>query len=143
MPCPICDDKKQHPNPECSDWIDAIAKEEEQIKEWTDKTPFPTYKEMMRRIIKSNDPIWYAEYGEANHLALKICYESYMDKDMVRKMALSIVNRGGLQALSSNCDVFRYLGPYSTSSNLVVRANGAWMENHSDGITHEGQVFRK
>jgi hypothetical protein len=142
MPCPICDDREKHPNPECQEFIDAIAAEEAMIKEWTDKTPFPTYKEMMRRIVKSNDPDWYAEYGEYNHQALKICYESYMDKAMTRKMAQSIVNRGGLQALSSNCGVFKYLGPYAASDNLVVRCNGSWLERHSDGITHEGRVFR-
>jgi len=142
MPCNYCD-KKGHTHIGCPELALEVAKEDAMIKEWTDKNPFPSYRVMMSRITKSGYPDWYAEYGEYNHTALKVCYESYMDKDIVRKMAESIVKRGGLQALSMNCGVYKFLGPYSNSTNFTVRATGCLLEGYCDGIRDGDQVFLK
>jgi hypothetical protein len=91
--------------------------EDKQFRDWICRHPFPSYAEMrkkMKEVFHENYYIIHnAEYGEYNHNALKIIYNSFIDKEVCVKVGNNLYNRGGLQALQSNCTVFKYCTPLS------------------------------
>ena len=74
-----------------------------------------------------------AEYGEYNHLALKKIYESYIDEAVCKKVGADIYARGGLQALTANCDIFKHCTPLADASPSVAEY-ATLLEYYWDGI---------
>ena len=59
----------------------------------------------------------YAEYGLPNHICCKIIYENPIDKGLIIRMGKEIYNRGGIQALTMNHNVIKYI---SHTGNLQI-----------------------
>ena len=74
-----------------------------------------------------------AEYGEYNHLALKKIYESYIDEAVSKKVGFDIYARGGLQALTANCDIFKHCTPLADALPSVAE-HATLLEYYWDGI---------
>ncbi len=119
----------------------AIAAEEELVRNYIKTHPWPSYKTMLKRVEKRME-LW-AEYGEPNHAALKICYDNIFDKEACRKAGQAIADRGGFQAMFANFYAFSGFGPFAESDNPVVRYMGRLLEHRWDGITDKsGKVWR-
>lgn len=119
----------------------AIAAEEALVNAYITAHPWPSNKTMLKRLEKHIE-LW-AEYGEWNHAALRICYENIHDKEACRKAGQAIANRGGLQALRANFYAFSGFGPFAESDNPVVRYMGRLLEHRWDGIADKsGNVWR-
>lgn len=107
------------------------------LRAWVTSHPFPSYEEMCARIDKEFNFMLAmtlsAEYGEFNHLALKKIYETCLKEAVCKKAGADIYNRGGLQALSANCDIFKYCTPLADASPSVA-AQAAVLEYYWDGI---------
>ena len=74
-----------------------------------------------------------AEYGEFNHAALKKIYNSKLDEAVCKKVGADIYNRGGLQALSANCDIFKHCTPLADAPPSVAHQTSV-LEYYWDGI---------
>jgi len=74
-----------------------------------------------------------AEYGEFNHAALKKIYESFINEALSKKFGFDIYNRGGMQALSANCDIFKHCTPLADASPSVAEY-ATLLEYYWDGI---------
>ena len=61
-----------------------------------------------------------AEYGEFNHLALKKIYDSKINEEVSKKAGYEIYARGGLQALTANCDIFIHCTPLADAPPIVA-----------------------
>jgi len=107
------------------------------FRAWINSHPFPSYEMMCARIDKQFDFMLSmslsAEYGEYNHLALKKIYESYIDEAVCKKVGADIYARGGLQALTANCDIFKHCTPLADASPSVAEY-ATLLEYYWDGI---------
>lgn len=74
-----------------------------------------------------------AEYGEFNHAALKKIYISKLNEEVCKKIGLEIYARGGLQALTANCDIFKHCTPLSDAPPSVAE-QASVLEYYWDGI---------
>ena len=74
-----------------------------------------------------------AEYGQFNHNALKKIYESYIDEALSKKFGADIYARGGFQALTANCDIFKHCTPLADAPPSVAH-KAAILEYYWDGI---------
>jgi hypothetical protein len=74
-----------------------------------------------------------AEYGEFNHAALKKIYDSCIDEEVSKKLGADIYKRGGLQALTANCDIFKHCTPLADASPSVAE-HATLLEYYWDGI---------
>jgi hypothetical protein len=118
----------------------AIAAEQQLIRDYIKAHPWPSYKAMAKRLEKHVE-LW-AEYGEANHMALKLCYENIFDKDICKSAGVSIAMRGGFQAMRANYYAFSCFGPFSASSNRLINCTGTLLEHRWDGIEASGHTWR-
>jgi hypothetical protein len=118
----------------------AIAAEQKKITDFIKANPWPSYKVMLKRLEKRVE--WWAEYGEFNHAALKLCYENMLDKDTCFKAGESIAKRGGLQALQANFYAIKLYGPTASSADMVIASGPSLIEYHWNGITAGGQTWR-
>ena len=73
------------------------------------------------------------EYGQFNHAALKKIYESYIDETLSKKFGADIYARGGFQALTTNCDIFKHCTPLADAPPSVAD-QAAVLEYYWDGI---------
>ena len=107
------------------------------LRDWVKSHPFPSYEMMCARIDKQFDFMLSmslgAEYGEFNHLALKKIYESYIDEEVSKKVGFDIYARGGFQALSANCTIFKHCTPLADASPSVAE-QATVLEYYWDGI---------
>ena len=115
-----------------------LEKEICMIKEYVKNNPYPSYDEMVKRILAVPERDiamkWYAEYGEQNHYVLRMCYENITDKHKCKEVGKYIYNRGGHTAMCENYMVLRYLGPFHTSNNNVIRYYARLVSAYWDGI---------
>lgn len=118
----------------------AIAAEQQLIRDYIKTHPWPSYKAMCKRLEKRVE-LW-AEYGEPNHMALKLCYENILDKEVCRKAGEFIAKRGGLETMRANYYAFSCFGPFSESSNRAVSYAGNLLEHRWDGISADGHTWR-
>jgi hypothetical protein len=118
---------------------DDIKREEAIVADYIKAHPWPSYKTMSKRLAK-HASLW-AEYGEPNHMALKLCYENIHDKEVCRKAGEFIAKRGGFQAMQANFYAFSCFGPFGESPDLVIRCQGNYLQhqwNHiKDDTGHE------
>lgn len=107
------------------------------FRAWINSHPFPSYGEMCARIDGQFDFVramaLSAEYGEYNHAALKKIYESYIDEAVSKKVGADIYARGGLQALTANCDIFTHCTPLADAQPSVAH-QATVLEYYWDGI---------
>jgi len=107
------------------------------FRAWINSHPFPSYGEMCARIDEQFDFMQAmalsAEYGEYNHAALKKIYETFMDEAVCKKVGADIYARGGLQALTANCDIFKHCSPLADAIPVVAE-QAAVLEYYWDGI---------
>ena len=121
----------------------AIAAENKKMADFIAANPWPSYKEMQKRILKSCSLPICAEYGEFNHQAMKLCYENMLDKAVCFKVGESIAARGGLHALQANFYALKLYGPTASSKDMVIAYIPRLLEHYWDGITDKvGQVWR-
>jgi len=74
-----------------------------------------------------------AEYGEFNHAALKKIYESGINEAVSKKAGADIYARGGLQALTANCEIFKHCTPLADASPSVAH-QATVLEYYWNGI---------
>jgi len=107
------------------------------FRAWINSHPFPSYEMMCARIDENFDFMramaLSAEYGQFNHNALKKIYESYIDEALSKKFGADIYARGGFQALTANCDIFKHCTPLADASPSVSH-KAAILEYYWDGI---------
>jgi hypothetical protein len=123
-----------------NDYDEELAAEQKMITDYIAANPWPSYAEMSKRIMNHFD--LYAEYGEMNHMALKVCYENILDKKICFAAGKSIAKRGGLEALRCNYYAFKCFGPFSQAASLQVRYCGCLLEHNWDGIESDGHIWR-
>ena len=111
---------------------DELAAEQALVTAYIKTHPWPSYAEMSKRMKKHFDLT--AEYGEANHMALKLCYENIYDKAICRRAGEFIAKRGGFQAMRGNYYAFKIFGPFGESTNLVIRSTGSLLEHQWNHI---------
>ena len=107
------------------------------FRAWINSHPFPSYEMMCARIDENFDFMramaLSAEYGQFNHNALKKIYESYIDEALSKKFGADIYARGGFQALTANCDIFKHCTPLADASPSVAE-HATLLEYYWDGI---------
>ena len=116
----------------CEDCHSSIS-----LRAWINSHPFPSYEMMCARIDKQFDfalsMSLSAEYGEFNHDALKKIYNSNLNEVVCKKVGFDIYNRGGLQALTANCDIFKHCTPLADAPQSVAE-QASVLEYYWDGI---------
>ena len=119
----------------CGNCNDCVACEDRLLCAWIADHPFPSYQDMCKRINNNlkNSFEFTAEYGVYNHNALKIIYNSNMDREVSKKIGQGIYERGGTWALQANCTVFKYCTPLSDAP-FPVRALPGMLESYWHGI---------
>ena len=107
------------------------------FRAWINSHAFPSYTEMCARIDErfefTQAMALSAEYGQFNHNALKKIYETFMDEVVCKKVGADICARGGLQALTANCDIFTHCTPLADAPPVVAH-QATVLEYYWDGI---------
>ena len=116
---------------------DCIVCERKQMQDWISTHPFPTYLDMCD-IIRQKFPKKYieliAEYGEYNHMSLKVIYDSNIDEKISIKIGNSIHSKGGMATMVANNIIFKYCTPLSDAPYLTLRAQPCILQAYWSGI---------
>jgi len=95
-----------------------IQVENELIEEYVRVNAYPEFEVISNILYENIDFLdMYAEYGLPNHICCKIIYENPIDKGLIIRMGKEIYNRGGIQALTMNHNVIKYI---SHTGNLQI-----------------------
>ena len=115
-----------------------IQVENELLREYVIANPYPEFNEISS-ILKENIDFldMYAEYGLPNHNWCKIIYENPIDKELIIEMGKKIYERGGIQALTMNHSVIKYISPYWQSTNMVIKGQGRMVEEYFQEVCEE------
>ena len=112
--------------------------ENELIKQYVKVYPYPEFKEISNILHNNIDFIdMYAEYGLPNHICCKIIYENPTDKELIIEMGKKIFERGGIQALTMNHNVIKYVSPYWKSTNNSIKGQGSNIEHYFQEVCEE------
>ena len=125
-----------------AEWSEGCKAEDRKMRAWVSTHPWPSYESIQKRLLKDKRIDLWAEYGEFNHMALKLCYESFMDIDVCRKAGESIAARGGLDAMRGNYYVFSGYGPFADTDDVAVFYSGRQLEFLWEGIRAGGHIWR-
>ena len=79
----------------------------------------------------------YAEYGLLNHIWCKKIYENPIDKELIIEMGKKIFERGGIQALTMNHNVIKYVSPYWQSTNSIIKGQGRMVAEYFQEVCEE------
>jgi len=112
--------------------------ENELIKQYVKVYPYPEFKEISNILHNNIDFLdMYAEYGLLNHIYCKIIYENPIDKELIIEMGKKIFERGGIQALTMNHNVIKYVSPYWQSTNSIIKGQGRMIEEYFQEVCEE------
>ena len=114
---------------------DLIQVEDEMIVEFVKVTPYPNYEEMLEKLNNYID-LW-AEYGEQHHICCKIIYENPRNKNLIVEMGKKIYEMGGMQALSANHTIIKYLSPYWNSTNKIIKSQGGIIQEYFQDVSSD------
>ena len=118
-----------------NDIEDFIQVEDEMIIEFVKVTPYPNYEEMLEKLDKHID-LW-SEYGIKNHICCKIIYENPTNKNLIVEMGKKIYEMGGMQALSANHTIIKYLSPYWNSTNKIIKSQGGIIQEYFQDVSSD------
>jgi len=119
-----------------------IRVENELIKEYVKAYPYPEFKEISN-ILQENickNIVFLdmcAEYGLSNHICCKRIYENPIDKELIIEMGKKIFERGGIQALTMNHNVIKYVLSYRQSTNIIIRGQGSIIDHYFQEVCEE------
>ena len=109
------------------------------IVEFVKVTPYPNYEEMLEKL--DNYIELWAEYGMQNHICCKTIYENPTNKNLIVEMGKRIYDMGGMQALSANHTIIKYLSPYWNSSNIIIKMQGRIIEDYFQDVSSEWKAY--
>lgn len=138
---PIIDREDERINEMCEEerYEDRIQKEDEMLEELKKKedemlvefvktTPYPNYKQMLKKL-EGHIDLW-SEYGEKNHKWCKIIYENPTNKNVIVEMGKNIYEGGGGHTLWMNTNIIKYFSPYWNSTNIIIKMQGGMIEQY-------------
>ena len=112
-----------------------IQVDDEMIIEFVKATPYPNYEEMLEKLDNHID-LW-SEYGIQNHICCKIIYENPTNKNLIVEMGKKIYKMGGMQALSANHTIIKYLSPYWKSANIIIKSQGVIIQEYFQDVSSD------
>jgi hypothetical protein len=118
-----------------NDIEDFIQVEDEMIIEFVKVTPYPNYEEMLEKLDKHIDLL--SEYGIKNHICCKTIYENPTNKNLIIEMGKKIYEMGGIQSLSANHTIIKYLSPYWNSTNIIIKSQGGIIEEYFQDVSSD------
>ncbi len=75
-----------------------------------------------------------AEYGEYNHISLKVIYDSNIDEKISIQIGNSINSKGGMETMVVNNIIFKYCTPLSDAPSFTLRAQPCILQSYWSGI---------
>jgi hypothetical protein len=118
-----------------NDIEDFIQVDDEMIIEFVKVTPYPNYEEMLEKLDKHTDLL--SKYGIKNHICCKTIYENPTNKNLIIEMGKKIYEMGGIQSLSANHTIIKYLSPYWKSTNIIIKSQGGIIEEYFQDVSSD------
>ena len=125
-----------------AEWSEGCKAEDRKMRAWVSTHPWPSYDSVCKRLVKDKRIDLIAEYSQSSHVALKLCYDSFMDIDVTRRAGESIAARGGLVAMRGAFYVFSGYGPFADTDDVAVFYSGRQLEVLWEGIRAGGHIWR-
>lgn len=104
------------------------------LGKYISKNPYPSYKDIIDILTRTDQIDLLAEYGEFNHEQCKLIYENLGNKAIVRKCGELINERGGIEAMRGAYYVIAKHSPLRESDDRRIWAEYWLVSLYWDGV---------